>query len=58
MNITIIIYAIVAFLAVTLVLVALLLFAKAKLTSSGAVKVNINDGDKVLEVPRLIVIFN
>ena len=50
MNVTIIIYAIVAFLAVTLVLVALLLFAKARLTSSGAVKVNINDGDKVLEV--------
>ena len=50
MNVTIILYAIVAFLVVTLLLVALLLFAKAKLTSSGAVKIDINDGDKVLEV--------
>ncbi len=46
----IILIAIVAFLAVTLVLVLLLLFAKAKLTSSGPVKIDINDGDKVLEV--------
>ena len=50
MNFTIILYAIVAFMVVTLVLVALLLFAKAKLTSSGAVKIDINDGNKVLEV--------
>lgn len=46
----IILVAIVAFLAVTLVLVLLLLLAKAKLTSSGPVKIDINDGDKVLEV--------
>ena len=46
----VIIFAIVAFLAVTLILVLLLLLAKAKLTSSGSVKININDGDKVLEV--------
>ena len=46
----IILIAIVAFLAVTLVLVLLLLFAKAKLPSSGPVKIDINDGDKVLEV--------
>ncbi len=46
----IILIAIVAFLAVTLVLVLLLLFAKAKLTSSGPVKIDIDDGDKVLEV--------
>ena len=50
MNFSIILWAVIAFLVVTLVLVALLLFAKAKLTSSGAVKININDGDKVLEV--------
>ena len=50
MEFNVILWAVVAFLAVTLLLVALLLFAKAKLTSSGAVKVNINDGDKVLEV--------
>ena len=49
MNFSIILWAVIAFLVVTLVLVALLLFAKAKLTSSGAVKININDGDKVLD---------
>ena len=42
MELNIIIYAVAAFLVVTLVLVALLLFAKAKLTSSGAVKIDIN----------------
>ncbi|MBR5866166.1 MAG: 2Fe-2S iron-sulfur cluster binding domain-containing protein, partial [Alistipes sp.] len=50
MELNIIIYAVAAFLVVTLVLVALLLFAKAKLTSSGAVKIDINEGGKVLEV--------
>ncbi len=45
---TTIIVAIVAFLVVTLLLIAVLLFAKAKLTSSGEVKVDINNGDKVL----------
>ena len=39
----VIIVAIVAFLAVTLLLVALLLFAKAKLTSSGNVTIDINN---------------
>ena len=58
MNFTIIIYAIVAFLAVTLLLVALLLFAKAKLTSSGAVKIDINDGNKVLEVESGATLLN
>ena len=47
MTLTIIV-AIVAFLAVTLVLVGLLLYAKAKLTSSGDVTIDINDGEKVL----------
>jgi len=46
----VIIVAIVAFLAVTLLLVALLLFAKAKLTSSGNVTIDINNGKKVVEV--------
>ena len=46
MELTIIV-AIVAFLAVTLVLVGLLLFAKAKLTSSGDVTIDINNGEKV-----------
>ena len=41
-----IIIAIVAFLVVTLILVALLLYAKAKLTPSGEVKIDINDGEK------------
>ena len=50
MNFSIILWAVAAFMVVTLVLVALLLFAKAKLTSSGSVKIDINEGGKVLEV--------
>lgn len=51
MNLTlIIIISIVAFLVVTLALVAVLLYAKAKLTPSGKVKVSINDGEKEIEV--------
>ncbi|MBQ2132516.1 MAG: NADH:ubiquinone reductase (Na(+)-transporting) subunit F [Bacteroidales bacterium] len=46
----IIVISVVAFLVVTLLLVGLLLFAKAKLTPSGVVKININNGSKVLEV--------
>ncbi len=42
--------AIVAFLVITLVLVAVLLYAKAKLTTSGKVVVDINDGERILEV--------
>lgn len=37
---------------VTLVLVVLLLFIKAKLTPTGTVKIDINNGKKVLEVPQ------
>lgn len=48
--IKVILIAILAFLAVTLVLVVLLLFAKAKLTTSGKVTIDINDGKKVVEV--------
>ena len=47
MTLTIII-AIVAFLVITLALVGLLLFAKAKLTTSGDVTIDINGGEKVL----------
>lgn len=43
MNFSIILWAVAAFMVVTLVLVALLLFAKAKLTSSGSVKIDINE---------------
>ena len=50
---TTIIIAIAAFLVLTLVLVALLLYAKAKLTSSGEVTIDINDGEKVLTTERL-----
>ena len=46
----IIVISVVAFLVVTLLLVGLLLFAKAKLTPSGTVKININNGSKVIEV--------
>ncbi len=44
-----ILVAIVAFLVVTLFLVALLLFAKAKLTTSGAVTIDVNDGSQIIE---------
>ena len=37
--------------AVTLILVILLLFIKAKLTPSGSVSIDINNGSKVLDVP-------
>ena len=43
-----IIVSIIAFLAVTLLLVALLLFAKAKLTTSGDVTIDINGGERVI----------
>lgn len=49
LTITIII-SVVGLLVVTLILVALLLFIKTKLTPSGTVKIDINDGKKVLEV--------
>lgn len=45
-----IIIAIVAFLVVTLALVVLLLYAKAKLTPSGEVTIDINGGEKVMSV--------
>lgn len=45
-----IIAAIAACLSITLVLVALLLFVKAKITPSGSVKIDINNGSKELEV--------
>ena len=50
MDIKVILIAIAAFLVVTLLLVALLLFAKAKLTTSGKVTIDINNGKKVVEV--------
>ena len=45
-----IIYAVIVFVIVTLILVALLLFIKTKLTPSGTVKININEGSKIVEV--------
>lgn len=48
----IIIGAVITIVIVTLVLVALLLVIKAKLTPSGTVKIDINDGKKVLDVPQ------
>ncbi len=45
---TTILIAIAAFLVITLVLVALLLYAKAKLTSSGEVTIDINNGERVI----------
>ena len=43
--------AILVIVVVALILVALLLFIKTKLTPSGSVKIDINNGKKVLEVP-------
>ena len=45
-----ILFAVIVFVIVTLILVALLLFIKAKLTPSGTVKININEGSKIVEV--------
>lgn len=47
---TILIVSIITFLIVTLILVLLLLLAKAKLTPSGSVKIDINNGERVLDV--------
>ncbi|MCK9304668.1 MAG: NADH:ubiquinone reductase (Na(+)-transporting) subunit F [Bacteroidales bacterium] len=46
----IIIVSIISFLAVILALVAILLYAKAKLMPQGKVKLSINDGEKEIEV--------
>ena len=43
--------AILVIVVVALILVALLLFIKTKLTPSGSVTIDINNGKKVLEVP-------
>ena len=50
MNFLIILSAITVFLLVILVLVALLLYAKAKLSPGGIVTVDINGGEHVMEV--------
>lgn len=47
---TIIISAVIVFLLIILLLVALLLYAKTKLSPSGKVKLDINNGEKELEV--------
>ena len=48
----VIISAIIITVLVTLILVVLLLWVKAKITPSGTVKIDINDGKKVLDVPQ------
>lgn len=47
---TVITASVIVFLAITLILVVLLLVAKAKLLPSGNVKIDINNGNKVVEV--------
>lgn len=47
---SVIIASVIAFFAVIILLVVLLLYIKAKLTPQGKVKININDGEKILEV--------
>lgn len=48
----VIISAIIITVLVTLILVVLLLWVKAKITPSGTVKIDINDGKRVLDVPQ------
>ena len=51
MNIiTIVIIAVSVFLIIVLLLVAILLYAKAKLVPSGSVNMDINNGEKIIEV--------
>ena len=45
-----ILIAVIVFVIVTIILVALLLFIKTKLTPEGTVKININEGSKIVEV--------
>ncbi len=52
MNMQTLIVSVLACLILILLLVALLLFVKAKLTPSGTVKIDINDGKKVVDVPQ------
>lgn len=47
---SVIIASVIAFFAVIILFVVLLLYIKAKLTPQGKVKININDGEKILEV--------
>ena len=50
MDTSVIIITIVVFLIVVLALTSVLLFAKAKLMPSGKIKININDGEREIEV--------
>ena len=56
--IQLIVISVIAFVALTLILVGLLLYAKTKLTPSGTVKININGGKKMLEVTPGSSLFN
>lgn len=49
-NYTVIVASVLIFLVIIMFLVAILLFAKKKLTPQGEVKININDGEKELTV--------
>ncbi len=48
-QLTVVITSVVVFLAVTILLVAILLYVKKKLTPSGKVKISINDGELEIE---------
>ena len=50
MDISVIIITIIVFFAVVIILTSVLLFAKAKLMPSGKIKININNGERELEV--------
>jgi Na+-transporting NADH:ubiquinone oxidoreductase subunit F len=51
-------FAVTAFLLVVISLVAVLVAARAKLVNSGAVLIDINDGEKILEVPAGSTLLN
>ena len=46
-----IIAGVICFVFVILVLTAVLLYARSKLVNSGSVKISINHGEKILEIP-------
>ena len=53
-----IVFGVVAFLLVVVSLTVVLMAARSKLVNSGAVKIDINDGEKILEVPAGTTLLN
>ena len=51
-------FAVGAFLLVVISLTVVLMAARAKLVNSGAVRIDINDGEKIIEVPAGTTLLN